>query len=908
MMALLGCRLLGDFGDEPTSPMPIGNVILTGNVTFKNDIDTALLGSIRGVIASGTSVGQQIPFTDLDAQLFSYDRYATSAISIPLSVTSSGTFSFTTSMASQNLFVRISNASSTLVLLAVVNGPSAEVPISVTERSTAIGHVVLSASKRGTLLRGTEVELQVSPVSLTAIEAMVAAGMKDPVNGTRAIGDNPIVLTAAAMVTPTPTIGKPRVPDVSSWPISLLANSTNNSPVLAGLVSRYGQTLPSSLQGLSSRDLENAVKAAVAVGIDVSNTDAKKLAEDPIIRMAIRLGTPIVFENPAALTSFLPGSIGQNKGLAAGATSIAAAIGVGVESQVVLVSPSSALGTTEIYCLGANSDLMELAPEVVEAFNASDAPIVNALGSKTASLSITEPEGTDFSEIVNSVKDVLSQALFRRSTRLSRIRASSLPADVTKKEYVFKWKKKVWYPKNRGQAFVIDCSIRAQLFRGNKGDKTLRLIIDDSDNTKGFLNKGTLVFNDNNDKGYFMGGAEITITQVEGSSFTLTDNSPNRDIDDNASIGSMKSYVPRIENSSTNMRIEYAYANSKSTNRVYHSQENRSFRMDEFNCKSQQGAAKWKWKLKKCKEPGSTRNYIGFGSWKKMVEFNLWSGSVGWPMEISRGTNQQGFHPRVQACYQWTGNYRSGSTAKFKVNFEQEAWNVWTSWYNNKHRSISAARVNRYIYVDFNKMTARTPIWSTKTSNNPGAYRKMQSDGNLVIYSQSGKALWSTGTQGNHGAYDVMQEDGNLVIFAPKKLWETDTAGFPKTRRDVKRRMQADGNLEIVQFITGRRLQNSERVLWESKTSGNPGAELIMRDDGNLVILEPNPGPGKSKHRKVLWESNTAGNPGAYDVLENNGNYVVYKDDPIWSSKTQGNPGAYAVMQEDGNYVIYAGD
>jgi len=56
---------------------------------------------------------------------------------------------------------------------------------------------------------------------------------------------------------------------------------------------------------------------------------------------------------------------------------------------------------------------------------------------------------------------------------------------------------------------------------------------------------------------------------------------------------------------------------------------------------------------------------------------------------------------------------------------------------------------------------------------------KMQSDGNLVLYSRNDKAMWSTGTSGNHGAYMDFQNDGNLVIYKDKSdggrdvLWAT---------------------------------------------------------------------------------------------------------------------------------------
>jgi hypothetical protein len=51
------------------------------------------------------------------------------------------------------------------------------------------------------------------------------------------------------------------------------------------------------------------------------------------------------------------------------------------------------------------------------------------------------------------------------------------------------------------------------------------------------------------------------------------------------------------------------------------------------------------------------------------------------------------------------------------------------------------------------------------------------SDGNLVIYSTSGKALWDSGTNGNPADVMLFQPDGNLVIYSEYglTLWDTDT-------------------------------------------------------------------------------------------------------------------------------------
>ncbi|WP_081259214.1 protease pro-enzyme activation domain-containing protein [Burkholderia territorii] len=69
------------------------------------------------------------------------------------------------------------------------------------------------------------------------------------------------------------------------------------------------------------------------------------------------------------------------------------------------------------------------------------------------------------------------------------------------------------------------------------------------------------------------------------------------------------------------------------------------------------------------------------------------------------------------------------------------------------------------------------PQWNSGTSNHPGAYATMQTDGNLVVYSSAGTALWNSGTSGHPGAATYVQDDGNVVIYAQLPHWSTNTAG-----------------------------------------------------------------------------------------------------------------------------------
>ena len=201
-----------------------------------------------------------------------------------------------------------------------------------------------------------------------------------------------------------------------------------------------------------------------------------------------------------------------------------------------------------------------------------------------------------------------------------------------------------------------------------------------------------------------------------------------------------------------------------------------------------------------------------------------------------------------------------------------------------------------------------------------GRYRlKMQSDGNLVVYSADGRAVWASMTF-VVSAYLAMQTDGNLVIYGPagQPVWNTYTYGQPVVRADV----QDDGNLVLyrndgVAWYTGwdeGRFLDPDRgdTAWagvqltagQSLFSPDHHYQLTLQSDGNVVVY--------AAGGRVLWNSGTwwaPGRPGPVVrlVMQVDGNLVAY--DPggfsVWHSVTYGNPGAWAVIQNDGNFVIY---
>ncbi len=81
------------------------------------------------------------------------------------------------------------------------------------------------------------------------------------------------------------------------------------------------------------------------------------------------------------------------------------------------------------------------------------------------------------------------------------------------------------------------------------------------------------------------------------------------------------------------------------------------------------------------------------------------------------------------------------------------------------------------------------PFWSPRSDNQSAVILIMQSDGNLVIYDgqqwgriqqgeQPGGAVWNSGTYNNPGAFLRLQDDGNMFITNQSNqiVWQTNTS------------------------------------------------------------------------------------------------------------------------------------
>lgn len=94
------------------------------------------------------------------------------------------------------------------------------------------------------------------------------------------------------------------------------------------------------------------------------------------------------------------------------------------------------------------------------------------------------------------------------------------------------------------------------------------------------------------------------------------------------------------------------------------------------------------------------------------------------------------------------------------------------------------------------------------------------------------------------GVRFVMQHDCNLVAYhGSRAVWATNTNGEGTHCVAI---MQGDGNLVL-------RRGGDGKVLWSSRTHGNPGAWLTAQWDGNVVIYRS----GEAAPGRALWATKT---------------------------------------------------
>ncbi|HUC21481.1 MAG TPA: hypothetical protein VMA73_02125 [Streptosporangiaceae bacterium] len=83
--------------------------------------------------------------------------------------------------------------------------------------------------------------------------------------------------------------------------------------------------------------------------------------------------------------------------------------------------------------------------------------------------------------------------------------------------------------------------------------------------------------------------------------------------------------------------------------------------------------------------------------------------------------------------------------------------------------------------VDITQGQYTKALWATGTEGSGATHCSMQTDGNVVLYTNSNAPVWASNTNGNPGAFLRCQSDGNIVIYSSNgmPLWASQTNAQP---------------------------------------------------------------------------------------------------------------------------------
>lgn len=101
--------------------------------------------------------------------------------------------------------------------------------------------------------------------------------------------------------------------------------------------------------------------------------------------------------------------------------------------------------------------------------------------------------------------------------------------------------------------------------------------------------------------------------------------------------------------------------------------------------------------------------------------------------------------------------------------------------YSNQYLASDNGKYRFYLQGDGNLVlrdwTTRKSLWSSGTHGDSGTKLSMQSDGNLVLYTASGRSVWSSKTHRTAAQRLVLHNDGNLTLqtSSGSTLWSTNT-------------------------------------------------------------------------------------------------------------------------------------
>lgn len=128
-----------------------------------------------------------------------------------------------------------------------------------------------------------------------------------------------------------------------------------------------------------------------------------------------------------------------------------------------------------------------------------------------------------------------------------------------------------------------------------------------------------------------------------------------------------------------------------------------------------------------------------------------------------------------------------------------------------------------------------TVLFATGTAGSRSAALVMQTDGNLVLYDDAGRAVWHTHTHGNPGAGLRVENDGRVVVYSPamRPLWTSDT--MPDTTPDEPADVTVPGRRTVVVRPGDGWIKIAKRELG----SGGRWRELARLNGGETRVLHP---------------------------------------------------------------------
>jgi len=177
---------------------------------------------------------------------------------------------------------------------------------------------------------------------------------------------------------------------------------------------------------------------------------------------------------------------------------------------------------------------------------------------------------------------------------------------------------------------------------------------------------------------------------------------------------------------------------------------------------------------------------------------------------------------------------------------------VWSTGTFGQNCGVSQCIADFQADGNFVVYNGSAPLWTSRTSANPGATLVLAAQSlQLQIISANQSVLWtnlsfsagnftlSQGASVSFGSFDlVMQSDGNLVLYPQSgpAVWSTGTEGQNCGAGHCITIFQGDGNLVVY---------DGSSPLWSSGTFGNSGANLVFSSQApQLQIINGN---------SVLW-------------------------------------------------------